>query len=139
MSFDVRLTRHPTSPAHDYFDLMFQGTDMISSFWQPYLKSAGRWQLELAQLAAKQTRAALELGNTLARSSRPDDVSDAFRTYWGNVHACYETAARNIGTALVKATPDAIVLSIPPRRRPHDMLELFGLEAEDRSHERKVA
>jgi len=138
MSSNVRLTRNPTSPAHDYFDLMFQGTDMISSFWQPYFKSAGRWQLEVAQLAAKQTRAAIELGNHLARSSKPDDISDAFRTYWGNLHASYETATRNIGTALVKAAPEAIVLAIPPRRRPHDTLELLGLEAEDLS-QRKVA
>lgn len=61
MSFDTAHARGPTSLAHDFYEVMFQGVDIASSCWQPMLKAAGRWQLEVAHLAARQVRATMML------------------------------------------------------------------------------
>ena len=141
MSSGVLLTRGPTSPAHDFFELMFQGTDMLSSYWQPYLKGAGRWQLEVAQFGARQTRAWIALSHQLAKARTPDDVSHAYRDYWNNVNACFEDASRNIAAAVVRASPQNIVLDMPQpsRKRAHDTLELIDITGSHRITERKVA
>ena len=57
-----------TSPTHDFVHMMFEGADLVSSFWQPLLKSVGRWQLEAAGLSMKQSQAGLRLAHDLARS-----------------------------------------------------------------------
>lgn len=125
--------RGPTSPAHDFYEVMFQAADMVSSIWQPFLKSAGRWQLEMAQLAAKQGRASMVLGQTLTRARSPDELSEAYRQYWHEVGSFYSDASRNIATALVRAAPHAAVLELPLNRpRQHDTLRLI-----DAAHEHK--
>ncbi len=141
MSSGSLFTRGPTSPAHDMYELMFQGTDVMSSYWQPYLKGFGRWQLEVAQFGARQTRAWIALGHRLGKASSPDDVSQAYRAYWIDVQACYEDASRNIAAAVARATPQNIVLDMPQpsRKRTHDTLELLDNKGTASAIERKVA
>ena len=140
MSSGSLLTRGPTSPAHDYFEVMFQGADMFSSLWQPYLKSVGRWQLEIAQFGARQTRAAIALGNRLAGATGPDAISEAYKSYWNEVHLCFEDASRNMAAAVVRAAPQSIILDMPQtRKRVHDTLEIADPVHGERTLERKVA
>ena len=141
MSSGVLLTRGPTSPAHDFYELMFQGTDTLSSYWQPYLKGFGRWQLEVAQFGARQTRAWIALSQQLAKARTPDDVTYAYREYWNNVNACFEDASRNIAAAVVRASPQNIVLEMPQpsRKRAHDTLELLDHKGKQAASELKVA
>ena len=135
MASEGNGARGPTSPAHDVYEVMFQGADLVSSFWQPFLKGAGRWQLEMAQLATKQTRAALGFSHTLARSRSPDQLVEAYRNYWNEVSSFYSDASRNIATALVRAAPHAAVLELPLHKpREHDTLQLV-----DSAYQRKVA
>lgn len=126
MGSEFGQTRGPTSPAYDMFQVMFQGTDMISSFWQPMLKGVGRWQLEIAQAGTRQTRAAMALGQRVVRATGPGDVLEAYRDYWTDVSGVYSDASRNIATAIVRAAPHAAVLELPvtPRKHVHDRLEI---------------
>lgn len=146
MGSEFGQSRGPTSPAHDIFEVVFQGTDMVSSFWQPMLKSVGRWQLEVAQAGTRQTRAAMLLGQRIVRAMGPGDVLQAYQDYWTEVGGVYSDANRNIATAMVRAAPHAAVLELPvaPRRHVHDRIEISdgkpagsGLGAWE--HPRKVA
>lgn len=144
MGFEYGHGRGPTSPANDVFEVMFQGADILSSFWQPMLKGIGRWQLEVAQLGAKQARATLELGHRVARAENPLVIGDAYRDYWSMVGGIYNEASRNIATAMVRAAPHAAVLELPvmPRARVHDTLQLLDegrRAAPEAGLERKVA
>ena len=67
---ELRKPGH-TPVSQDYFQLLFEGADLYSSFWRPMLKSAGRWHLEIAGLGAKQSQAALQLSRDLSRSMTP--------------------------------------------------------------------
>ena len=135
MSAEVSQFRAPTSPAHDFFQVMFQAADVVGSFWQPMLKGAGRWQLEMSHLTAKQTRAAMQLSQTALRCDSPLALMDAYRDYWLEVGNLYSDANRNIATAMVRAAPHAAVLELPLARPPqHDTL-VIG----DNGSERKVA
>lgn len=127
MSSDDQLRRGPTSSAHDVFQVVFQGADTLSSFWQPMFKGFGRWQMEMAQLSAKQTRASIELGQKIARAPYPGTVMEAYRAYWTEVGGIYADANRNISMALVRAAPHAAVLELPlkPKVRPRDTLQLI--------------
>ena len=143
MGSDVWVTRGATTPAHDFFELMFHGADFVSSYWQPYLKSVGRWQLELAQLGAKQARASIELSHRMARAEQPGQVSDALMDYWRELNTTYEDASRNFAAAVARAAPPSVVLEMPlerpPRKRVHDTLELVdGIDGYP-SDVRKVA
>lgn len=141
MSSENGLRRGPTSPAHDFYEVMFQGADLVSSFWQPMLKGVGRWQLEMAQLTAKQTRASVELGTRMTRATSVNSVLDAYSDYWSNVSGYYAEANRNISTALVRAAPHAAVLELPmtPKPRTRDSLLLIDTGNASLDHERKVA
>lgn len=135
MPAEVSPLRPPTSPAHDMFQVMFQTMDMVGSFWQPMLKSAGRWQLEMSQLAAKQTRATMALTQKAVRCDSPVALMEAYRDYWTEVGNLVSDANRNIATALVRAAPHAAVLELPlSRPRTHDTLYIPGA-----ADERKVA
>ena len=125
MTYEATPSRSPTSAAHDVFQVMFQAADLYSSVWSPFLKSAGRWQLEMSQLTAKQVRAAMTLGQKLAQSDSPDRLAQAYRAYWYDVAGYYSDASRNIATALVRAAPHTAILELPlQRQHTHDTLRL---------------
>lgn len=136
MPANVSPIRAPTTPAHDVFEVMFQAADMVGSFWQPLLKSTGRWQLEMSHLAAKQARAAIEMSQKAARCGSPGALLQVYGDYWNEVGTLVADANRNIATALVRAAPHAAVLELPlaPPRAHHDTLYIPGA-----GDERKVA
>ena len=135
MTANVSPLRAPTTPAHDVFDVVFHAADMVGSFWQPLLKTTGRWQLEMSHLAAKQARAAMALSQTAVRCDSPMALMQAYADYWTEVGTLVTDANRNIATALVRAAPHAAVLELPlTRPRAHDTLFIPGS-----ADERKVA
>ena len=142
MSFGASKTKAPTSPAHDAFHLMFETADAFSLFWQPFFKGIGRWQLEVAQAGAKQSRAAIELGHRVAHATNPVDIVDAQVHYWQQVGQVYSDANQHITQALARATDMPAGIEILPvsKKRPHDTLRLeerTGSQGYD--VERKVA
>jgi hypothetical protein len=142
MSLGTKTTGAPTSPAHDAFQMMFETTDMVSLYWQPFVKGVGRWQLELAQAGAKQSRAAIEFGQRMTRVTNPIDVVNAQVLYWQQIGEVYSDANQHITQALVRAAEPPAGIEILPvqNKRPHDTLRLEDLTP-PRSHEdqRKVA
>ncbi|MCB1483392.1 MAG: hypothetical protein KDJ17_00700 [Hyphomicrobiaceae bacterium] len=143
MSSDFTNPRGPTSPAHDFYEVLFQGADIASSFWQPALKAAGRWQLEIAHLAARQMRASMALGTDLLHAKSSSQLTSAYRNYWDELSHSYTEANRNISNAFSRPSGHATVLQMPARQR-RDTLELVdGVEREipdgEQRLERKVA
>ena len=129
MSSGAKVTGAPTSPAHDAFLLMFETTDMVSLFWQPLFKGVGRWQLELAQAGAKQSRAAIEFGQRMTRVTNPIDVVNAHMLYWQQIGQVYSDANQNLTQALARATEPPAGIEILPvqKKRPHDTMRLEDL------------
>ena len=142
MSLGAKVTGAPTSPAHDAFLVLFEATDIVSLFWQPMLKGVGRWQLELAQAGAKQSRAAIEFGQRMTRVTNPIDVVNAQVAYWQQIGQVYSDANQNITQAIVRAAEPPAGIEIFPaqKKHPHDTMRLEDLAA-PRNHEehRKVA
>lgn len=126
MSLAASNTRAPTSPTHDAFRLMFEAADMVSIYWQPFLKGIGRWQLELAQVGAKQSRAAIEFGNRLTQSTNPVDLVNAQTLYWQQVGQAYSDAGQNISQAFARASemPAGIEIMPAQKKRAHDTMWL---------------
>jgi hypothetical protein len=135
-------SRSPSSPAHDSFQLVFEAADTLSLYWQPLLKSIGRWQLEMAQAGAKQSRAAIALNHRLTQATNPIDVINAQVQFWMQVGQAYSDANQHITQALARAAePPAGVETLPvQKKRKHDTLRL---DDRARHHgfepERKVA
>ncbi len=142
MSSGAKVTGAPTSPAHDAFLLMFETTDMVSLCWQPLLKGVGRWQLELAQAGARQSRAAIEFAHCMTQASNPFDVVNAQARYWEQVGQAYSDANQHITQALTRTTQPLPGIEVIPaaKKRPHDTLRLEDRAvAREYEHERKVA
>ncbi len=142
MSIGAKVTGTPTSAAHDAFLLAFETADIVSLYWQPFLKNIGRWQLEMAQAGARQSRAALEFGHCLAQASNPFDVVNAQARYWEQVGQAYSDANQHITQALTRTTqmPAGSEVIAAAKKRPHDTLRLEDRTvAREYEHERKVA
>ena len=135
-------SRSPSSPAHDSFQLAFEAADTFSLYWQPFLKSMGRWQLEMAQAGAKQSRAAIDFNHRLTQATNPIDLVNAQVHFWMQVGQAYSDANQHITQALARAAEPPAGIEILPtqKKRSHDTLRLDDLE---RHHgfepERKVA
>lgn len=142
MSSEGKVTSAPTSAAHDAFLLMFETTDMVSLFWQPLLKGIGRWQLELAQVGSKQSRAAIEFGQRIARVTNPIDVINAQVHFWKQIGDVYTDANQNIAQAITRAAEPPAGIEIFPaqKKRSHDTMRLKDVAApRDFEEQRKVA
>lgn len=144
MSSETMHVRPPTSPAHDFYEVMFQGTDIVSSYWQPMLKAIGRWQLEVSHLGARQVRANMMLANSLARAGTSSAMTQAYREYWDELSQSYSEANRNITSALSRTTAESSAILHMPPRRSRDTLQLIdGVEVQvpdaEGAYERKVA
>ena len=129
MSLEGKGIGAPTSPTHDAFQLAFETADIFSLFWQPLLKGVGRWQLELAQAGAKQSRAAIEFGQRMTRVTSPIDVVNAQMLYWQQIGQVYSDANQNLTQALARATEPPAGIEILPvqKKRPHDTMRLEDL------------
>jgi hypothetical protein len=142
MSLGAKVTGAPTSPAHDAFQLAFETADIFSLYWQPLLKGVGRWQLELAQAGAKQSRAAIEFGQRMTRVTNPIDVVNAQVVYWQQVGQVYSDANQSITQAIARVAEPPVGIEFLPvqKKRTHDTMRLEDVKA-PRGYEeqRKVA
>lgn len=110
---------------YDMFQIFCEGADLVSSVWQPLLKSVGRWNLEVAGLGVKQTQAALQLSRDLARCKTPGDIASANIRYWDAMTSQFAhssqrlaaTAARSVSVETYVEPTEVVTLSIKARDR----------------------
>ena len=145
MSNEANEVRRTTSPTYDFYHSMFEGADLISSFWQPGLKGLGRGQLELATLNARQSQAFLHWGRSIASATSPADVLSANLNLWQtSTSLCADASQRITASLSVAAQPPHAfehafeVVPMPVARRTHDTLVISGTDNED-VRPRKVA
>ncbi len=115
---------HPVSPNHSYFQTIFEGADLLASFWQPMFKSVGRFHLEVAGLSVKQTQAALQLSRDLAKSLSPADVLAANTRYWEAVTAQCAVSGQRLSASITRAVelPPAFEVVKLPVKQPRDVI-----------------
>lgn len=136
----------PSKSSHtqDYVQLILDGADMISSIWQPMLKAAGRWQLEVAGLGVKHGQAALQLSRDLTRCMTTGDVASAHMRYWNTVTMQYSQSSQRLAASVARAQQQVPVVSevvtLTRKPRGHDVIELPDAATADPAEiDRKVA
>ncbi len=141
MTNDPHRAAPATSPTHDAFQVMFDSFDMMSSVWQPSCKGFGRWQLELAQLNAKQQRAALEFSRNMVRWTSPMDAMANTMSYWQTLCGFYGIASENLTSVVATAAQPQVAFEIVPRplKKAHDTIVLPDLNEPELPLDRKVA
>ena len=124
-----------TSPYHDYFQYFFEAADTMAGFWQPFAKTIGRSQLEMANLSAKQGQAALTWGRTIAMAPTPAGIMSANLRYWQAVTDQINDSSRKLASAVATAGPqsDPFQLVRLPVKRSHDTLVIEADETVDSS------
>jgi hypothetical protein len=131
-----------SSPNHDFFQMIFESADMVSAFWQPLLKSVGRWQLEIAGLSMKQSQATLRLTHDFARCTTPADVASANLRYWDSLTSEIAQSSHRIAASVQRAAevPSRVEIVNLPSRSGRDMIVLLGANrTDDRRSALKVA
>jgi hypothetical protein len=129
-----------TSPSHYYFQTMFEAADLYSAMWQPWLKSIGRWQLEVSGLGLKQGQAAIAWSHDILRSWTPGDAAAANMRYLEAVSTQVAETSQRLAANVSRAV-EAPALSgvVPlPVKRGHDMI-MLPEAPEERAEPRKVA
>lgn len=103
MAKDYPTPEVHTSPTHDTFQLMFDTYDVFSSYWQPMIKAARRWQIEMANLSARQGQATLDYSQRLLRSASPADAVNETLSYWQKLFDNASESAQQLAVSAVKA------------------------------------
>lgn len=144
MSREFRSGHGPTSPAYDFFQLMFEAADAVSLIWQPFLKGVGRYQLEMAQLGARQSRALIESGHTkpfagnplMSMPLTPMALLETQARLWNQFGDMYLETGRNVARAAdqavikLPAQPQSALQSEPqvkaeaPKKPERDVMRL---------------
>lgn len=126
MSFSDGQRLRSTSPTYDYFQMMFQGADVYSSLWQPMLKGVGRWHLEVANLNAKQSQAALQWSRDVSRSWNPADLMSANSRFWQSVSTQYADSSGRIADNVTRTVQVPLISEVVPlpTKRSHDTLSI---------------
>ncbi|MEQ1669465.1 MAG: hypothetical protein ABL893_01265 [Hyphomicrobium sp.] len=129
----------PTSLTHDMFFYMFESADLYSAMWQPLLKSAGRWHLEVSGLGMRHSQATLQLTRDLARCWTAGDIMAAHARYWDAVSAQVSESGQRLAATVHNtiAIPAASEVVAMPVKRPHDLIKLP--DADEAHTVRKVA
>jgi hypothetical protein len=110
----------------NFYQSLFDGTDVFMSLWQPMIKGFGRAQLEMAQLAAKSGQSTLNWAASLATCRNPVDVFNANVRYFEALAAHQRDSVEKFTAAMAKAaeTPPAFEVLKMPVRSSHDVLVL---------------
>lgn len=129
-----------TSFYYQFYQQAFEMADTTSMFWQPFLKAAGRTQLEVASLHARQTRAFVHWAHRMMQPATPADVYTAHADFWATIAGHYIETVPRVAAAVEKAaeavTPT--VLPLPPKQK-RDGLILLDRQSPVELAERKVA
>ena len=119
-----------TSPTQDYFQLMFEGVDTVSSPWQPLAKGVGRWHMELAQFNAKQSRTTLEYSQKMMRCYNPLEAFSETVNFWQKLCSNFAETGEHVAAVAAKATqpPLGFELLEMPVKRARDTIVLPDLD-----------
>mgnify|MGYP000002786836 CR=1 FL=1 len=140
------VSRRDTSSFYkDYFDMAFEAADMLSIWWQPFLKGVGRTHLELAGLQSRNAQAMLQWGRQVATARQPGDVITANLELTRAIASNCNDAMPRVSVALTKAAePVAVFELLPlPIKRTRDSMIISGFDRDDQNRsvewERRVA
>ena len=139
--YGMMLREPKTSPAQDYFQLMFEGFDAVSSPWQPMAKGLGRWQLELAQLNAKQSRTSLAYSQRMMRCFNPLEAFSETVNFWQQLYSNFADASQQVATVAVKAAQPQLGFEVFPLpvKRARDTIVLPELDEPELPFGHRVA
>ena len=77
----------------------FGSLDKVMKGYEPALKGAGRWNLELVGLMTKRSREWLELPTRLSACKSPVDVMNAHMRFWQTAASQYADASHRLAAA----------------------------------------
>jgi hypothetical protein len=112
--------------------------DATSLFWQPILKSAGRTQLELAGLQARQGQAILHWAQQMMQPQPLPDLVRLNTELWSVLTGQYMSVMPRVAAAATAASSAVTPTVLPLPKRRHDTLILLDREDES-APERRVA
>lgn len=131
-----------TSAYFDFFQFMFETTDLVSAYWQTVLKSIGRSQLEVATLHARQGQAFVQWARLMAAPVPPATMIDLQFQFVRTLSDQYAEFAPRMAAAVTHATqvPTASEVLPLPVRKGRDTLVIPDRDMQpDLPFERKVA
>lgn len=137
--------RDTTSFYKDYFEMAFEATDILSVWWQPFLKGVGRTHLELASLQSKNAQAMLQWGRQVATARQPGDVIAANLELNRAIASNCKDAMPRVSVALTKAAEPVTAFELLPLpvKRTRDAMIIPGFDTDDQDHafewDRRVA
>jgi len=140
MLFPELTEGRSASPYFSFFQAAFDAADMASSFWQPWLKSVGRSQLEMASLAARQSQAIFRWQRAVAVARQPGALIEANIQFMQDMSAEYATFAPRMAAAVSHATRTLPTIEVVPlpQRKARDRIVIPSTD-QDILVERRVA
>ena len=140
MAYEAVARAANTSLYYDFYQQAFEMADTTSLFWQPFLKAAGRTQLEVASLHARQARAFVHWAHRVMQPAAPADVYAAHAELWATIAGHYMESVPRVAAAVEKAAEavSPTVLPMPPRQN-RDGLILLDRQTSGERVERRVA
>jgi hypothetical protein len=140
MAYEAGFPSTTTSLYYQFYQQAFEMADTTSVFWQPFLKAAGRTQLEVASLHARQAQAFVYWAHRMMEPATPVDVLSAHAQFWTTVTGQYIETVPRVAAAVEKAaeavTPKVMPLLPKPAR---DGLILLDRQTSGEKPERRVA
>jgi len=140
MAYEAGTPPTSTSLYYQFYQQAFEMVDATSFFWQPFLKAAGRTQLEVASLQARQAQAFVHWAHRMMQPATPVDVLNANAQFWATVTGQYIESVPRVAAAVEKAAEAVApkVLPLPPKQT-RDGLILLDRQDSGKSAERRVA
>ena len=140
MAYEVVARTTNTSPYYDFYQQAFEMADTTSLFWQPLLKAAGRTQLEVASLQARQARAFVHWAHRMMQPATPVDMYSAHAELWATIAGQYMESVPRVAAAVEKAAEAVTPTVLPlPARQSRDGLILLDRQSAGEPAERRVA
>ncbi len=143
MLFPELTEGRSASPYFSFFQAAFEAADIASSFWQPWLKTVGRSQLEMASLAARQGQALFRWQRSVIAAKQPGTLIEANIQLFQEMSAEYAAFAPRMAAAVTHASrglPAMEVVPLPQRKsRDQIIIPPAAEQDEDTVLERRVA
>ncbi|WP_045835040.1 hypothetical protein [Hyphomicrobium sp. 99] len=129
-----------TSLYYQFYQQAFEMVDTTSIFWQPFLKAAGRTQLEVASLQARQAQAFVYWAHRMMQPATPADVYSAHAELWTTIAGQYMETVPRVAAVVEKAAGAVAPTVQPlPTKQKRDGLILLDRQSQGELAERKVA
>lgn len=140
MAYEARIPTTNTSLYYQFYQQVFEMADTTSFFWQPYLKAAGRTQLEVASLHARQAQAFVHWAHRMMQPASPAEVFNAHTQFWATVAGQYIETVPRVAAAVEKAAGAVTPAVLPlPSKQMRDGLILLDRLDSGEAPERRVA